>query len=301
MNFGDRPVGVSIIVPSYGRDPFLGAVLGALEKQTLKPQEVVVSHSGLCNPENEIAAAHPEVRVLHSDNRRLPGAARNAGAAIARGDWLCFVDSDVLVPAHWVESLLRAVAGTEPNTAICSAVACGSDAGYWASCLWWIEFGSVHPYLPRQKVESGATAGMLIGRRRFDELKGFREDLYVGEDSEFFSRHIADGGSLIFQPYPPILHMFREGPRHCLRRLSELGLYSASFRKDHSQARGAYAVKWPILSLGLWIARVYLIYARALRSSASPKWNLFLHTPGIIAGLLVWNWHFTKEAFRRTG
>ena len=89
----------SVIVPVYNVADYLPKCMDALLRQTCNSWEIILVDDGstdgrsgaLCD---EYAAMHPTlVRVIHQDNGGL-GAARNAGIAVANGDYLFFVDSD---------------------------------------------------------------------------------------------------------------------------------------------------------------------------------------------------------------
>lgn len=97
----ERPL-LSVVVPAYDVEDYLGECLDSLLAQTYSPLEVVVVDDGSTDSTGAVAdsyaAAHPDrVRVLHTENAGL-GAARNVGVAEARGGLLAFADSDDVVP-----------------------------------------------------------------------------------------------------------------------------------------------------------------------------------------------------------
>ena len=73
--------GTSVIIPAYGHCPHLPTVLRALLEGSVRPIEIIVSHSGPDDPTADIAAISDTVSVLHHADRLLGGAARNRGAA----------------------------------------------------------------------------------------------------------------------------------------------------------------------------------------------------------------------------
>lgn len=84
----------SIIMPTIGRPSLGRAVDSVLEQEfDAAPFElIVVNDSGAPLP---VAAWHTEARVTIIDtNRRNRSVARNTGAAVARGAYLCFLDDD---------------------------------------------------------------------------------------------------------------------------------------------------------------------------------------------------------------
>ncbi|WP_168198639.1 glycosyltransferase [Nesterenkonia sp. NBAIMH1] len=86
---------VSVVVATNRSGPFFDEALGSVALQTRQPLEVIVVDDGAEDPAaiERAAAAVPRARIIH---RRAAGvsAARNVGAAAARGDLLVFLDDD---------------------------------------------------------------------------------------------------------------------------------------------------------------------------------------------------------------
>lgn len=104
---------LSVVIPAYNAEKFIGRTLTSLENQTVSHQryEVIVVDDGskdntlqLCK---EFALKYPNIIVVHQENGGV-SAARNAGIEAATGTWLSFVDSDDHVQEHYVETLLGA-------------------------------------------------------------------------------------------------------------------------------------------------------------------------------------------------
>jgi glycosyltransferase involved in cell wall biosynthesis len=108
---------VSVIVPSYNAGPFLGAQIVALSRQDYAGDvEVVVADNGSRDGSARASAHSPEgvaVRLIDASRRRGPGAARNAGARAARGDFLAFCDADDVVSTTWLRQLVGSASGAD--------------------------------------------------------------------------------------------------------------------------------------------------------------------------------------------
>lgn len=285
-----------VVIPSYGYDPHLEDVVSSVLGQSLPAEKIIVAHSGDSDP-TQLFSGEKKVNVIHSDERMFAGAARNLGARDRAEEWLAFVDSDVIVPVDWLERMVHLVS-SEKGSAICfSGVGRDENTGYWANCLWWLEFGSIHPYLPERINDGGASAAMIVGRSTFRNLGGFDETWFNAQDTELFLRLENDGGKVIFAPNPSVRHRFKQGIRHCLRRAGQLGTHSARLRKRRHISRGAAVIRWPILSIFLAPARFSLISWRVFSSKGSPKCSFLLHSAGILVALFVWNLRFTQELF----
>lgn len=91
---------VSIVVTTYNRADALAAVLRGLDAQADRAFEVLVADDGSRDDTRETverfarASAVPMRHVWQEDRGFRAGAARNRAAAVARGDYLVFLDGD---------------------------------------------------------------------------------------------------------------------------------------------------------------------------------------------------------------
>lgn len=100
--------GVSVIIPVYNHATELSCLLNSLEKQIMKPQEIIAVDDGSeDNIQEAIAPFRDKIIFLEQENRGA-SSARNKGACLARGDFLIFVDAD-LVPRNDMISRMRKV------------------------------------------------------------------------------------------------------------------------------------------------------------------------------------------------
>jgi len=100
---------VSVIVPVYNVEEYLGRCVDSILAQTYTNLEVILVDDGAKDSSgaicDEYAARDARVRVIHKENGGL-SSARNAGIDAAKGDWLEFVDSDDWIEPDAVESML---------------------------------------------------------------------------------------------------------------------------------------------------------------------------------------------------
>ena len=87
---------VSVVMPAFEEEAFIAEALGSLLAQTYQPVEIIVVDDGSSDRTAEIAAAH-DVRLLRRPHRGS-AAARNAGLAVARGEYWTIVDADDVMP-----------------------------------------------------------------------------------------------------------------------------------------------------------------------------------------------------------
>lgn len=102
---------LSIVIPTYNRLPRLKHVLAALERQTypLDDAEVIVVSDGSTDGTHEYLSelrSPLSLRVVTQDNAG-PAAARNTGIHTARGEYILFIDDDVVPTPQMVGEHMR--------------------------------------------------------------------------------------------------------------------------------------------------------------------------------------------------
>lgn len=111
-----RPPDVSVIIPTFNGAPWIAEQLDALARLTGGPSfEVVIADNGSTDRTTAIAesfADHLSLTLLDASSRKGQAAARNAGAHIARGDLLLFLDQDDVVHQGYVERMATALASS---------------------------------------------------------------------------------------------------------------------------------------------------------------------------------------------
>lgn len=103
----------SVVIPTYNRLPILEKCLRALENQHLADQSTIAgyeivlvddgSSDGTLAWLEETADEFPHVRSL-SQNHAGPAAARNLGVEKATGDYIIFIDSDLVVTENFLQA-----------------------------------------------------------------------------------------------------------------------------------------------------------------------------------------------------
>lgn len=103
---------VSVIIPNYNGENFLGACLDSLLGQTRRPERVIVVDNGSSDGSREVAARHPlAVEVLALDRNRgfAVGAQRGIQAA-ADCEVVALLNNDAVADPRWLEAGLKAMA-----------------------------------------------------------------------------------------------------------------------------------------------------------------------------------------------
>lgn len=116
---------ISIIVPVYKVEAYLDKCISSIVEQTYKNLEIILVDDG--SPDNcpamcdAWAAKDGRVKVIHKKNGGLSDA-RNAGMAIAAGEFIGFVDSDDCISPDMYQLLYEHIVQFD-----CDIAACGVE------------------------------------------------------------------------------------------------------------------------------------------------------------------------------
>lgn len=113
---------VSIVVPVYNMEKYLGKCLDSLIKQTLLDIEIIVVNDESTDTSPEIiqkyALMDNRIKVVNRKNGGLP-MARNSGISVATGEYMGFVDSDDWVEIEMFEKMYDMAIKNSADIVIC--------------------------------------------------------------------------------------------------------------------------------------------------------------------------------------
>jgi GT2 family glycosyltransferase len=107
---GNRPELITVIIPNLNGAATIGEQLEALAGQTYRGRwEVIVADNGSTDASIEVSRSWmeriPDLRIVDASDRKGSSHARNVAAAVAKGDFLVFCDSDDVVDPGWLEAM----------------------------------------------------------------------------------------------------------------------------------------------------------------------------------------------------
>ena len=215
---------LSCVVLDAGGQPSLAEAVRSLAAQDPVPEIVVVSSGG--GRANEIVAATGvAARVITSRQLLLPGAARNVGIAASHGTHVAFLACDCVAEPGWVAGRLDAHA----------------RGAHVVSCAMtnptpWNPFATAAYYLlspmrlPNTPAAVRLNYGLSVARSMFAKYGVFRNDLRIGEDTEFRER-IQPELPIVFRADVRIAHAYTTTLRSLVRDQYARGRRAARARE----------------------------------------------------------------------
>ncbi len=114
---------ISVIIPIYNVEPFLGECLDSVLNQTYENLELVLVEDKSTDNSYNIALAYqakyPNIVLLQNKKNMGLSYTRNRGVKESTGDYVVFVDSDDIIDKTMIEKLMNAIKITGLDIAMC--------------------------------------------------------------------------------------------------------------------------------------------------------------------------------------
>jgi GT2 family glycosyltransferase len=202
-----------------------------------------------------VVAARRGAKVIRMPENRGPAAARNAGAAVARGNALAFTDSDCRPTPPWTAAIARRL-GNSTEDAIMGRVVLGpsSRLGNAISALGFpaggsVGFEKIWKVDRRGYTTSLSTCNCAVRRSVFTQLGGFDTGFpYAGGEDSLLAHHLVRAGFRIrYSPDVVIHHAARDRLGDFARWQYKRGKSSyIFFRKVSGQGRFVRLRGWSV-------------------------------------------------------
>lgn len=185
---------ISIIIPAHNEEALLGVTLdalGAAGRALGEMVEIVVVDDA--STDRTAAVARERGAQVVPVNVRQIGAARNAGARVARGSLLVFVDADTTVPPAVLEATVAAIRD--------GAVGGGAMVEFDAGAPPWAKRALVATCWILKTARWAAGCYVFATREAFERAGGFDERFFASEEIHL-SRALKRIGRFVIIPAP---------------------------------------------------------------------------------------------------
>ncbi len=242
---------LTIAICTRERATLLDRVLDSLDGFSRHCEILVVDNAPLTSATYDVVARHPACVYLREPAAGLD-IARNAAWRKATGDWIAYLDDDVVVDPDWYDSFMRTVAlfpSAGAITGLILPLSLETDAqvlfekrgGFRRGLVPRVWRGGEHvsaegymhesdPIFPLGSGQFGTGCNMAFRRSLLAEIGGFDEALDTGAplpgggDLDMFFRVLDRGESLIYEPAMSVRHEHRTDIEGLRRQYHSWGL-----------------------------------------------------------------------------
>jgi glycosyltransferase involved in cell wall biosynthesis len=182
---------VSVIIPAYNAEAFIGETLASVQGQTFTDWEVVVVDDGsgdrTANIVLQLQSTDPRIRLIHQTNQGV-SAARNLGIAQSQGDILAFLDAD----DQWLPSKLSAhLQQFEANPSLGVSFDRVEFLSQVGEATGQFSTGRLTGIMPQHLLSENpttTTSSWVVRREVFDQVGRFCPTMNYSEDLEWLLR-----------------------------------------------------------------------------------------------------------------
>lgn len=203
----------SIVIPTFNRRDNLERCLksiAALEFPQDLFEVVIVNDGGFVASELDlsVAAGGAALRVVSQKNRG-PAAARNTGVAMARGEFIAFIDDDCVVPRDWLNNLAKATSQTP------DALIGGRTTNLFPNNVFSETSQAIVDYVCRYydgndgRSTFFASNNITVRTSLIRDIGGFDESFRTAEDRDFCRRWADHGREFAYAPQVVVMHGHR--------------------------------------------------------------------------------------------
>lgn len=215
---------ISVIVPVYNAEAYLGECVESLIRQTLDDIEILLINDGSIDNSAVIcekySALDNRIRFFNQPNAGV-SVARNKGLQEAKGEYVCFVDADDVVASDFLQTLFDmsgcgdfAICGYTRNQSILGQK--GTTVKYYDTKSFIIQIfdeSLVHPNI-----------WMMMFKNAIIQKRGisFTPGCVRNEDTEFYIKYMIHENRIAVSDYKG--YFYRDNPNSAVHKFNEKSL-----------------------------------------------------------------------------
>jgi len=264
----------SVVIPVYNRPDEVDELLESLSNQTQKDFEVIIVEDGSVTPCKDVCDKYAGILALHyyAKENSGPGQSRNYGAERAKGDYIIILDSDVVLPAGYLQAI-----DDELSQSPAEAFG-GPDAAHDS-------FTPVQKAISYSMTSFFTTGGIRGGKAKLDKFyprsfnMGIRRDVYLqlggfskmrfGEDIDFSYRIVEAGYKPRLFPSAWVWHKRRTDFHKFFRQVYNSGIARINLEKRHPGTMKLVHLLPTVFTVGVIALILISAVGRALMHYAS--------------------------------
>ena len=231
---------VSVIIPTLNAEHEIEDLLAALERQSLRPMEIVVVDSASDDDTVPLVKMHEGIRLLQIERCDFNhGATRDMALRATTGDFVCFLTQDALPASDaYLERLVTPMAG-DPSIALVSGRQLPkADARRFEQLVRSFNY----PDSPSVRSKSDLNKCGIKTFFASDSCSAYRRTAYLdcggfeyvntNEDMLMAARFVASGLKVAYEPGAEVYHSHNLTPSQKFARNRAVGMFLESHSDD---------------------------------------------------------------------
>lgn len=254
----------SFIIPVYNRPEELDELLASLSKQVDHDFEVVIVEDGSTIPAKKIIEKYKStlnISYFFIKNSG-PGLARNFGIRQAKGNYFIILDSDVIVPSHYLKIVRQNLSQNYtdayggPDAAHSSFTTIQKAINFAMTAI--LTTGGIRGASEKAEKFHPRSFNMGLSKEIFKKTGGFSSMRY-GEDIDLSIRIMKEGFKTRLMPEAYVFHKRRTTLKSFFKQVSHSGTARIELYKKHPNSLKLVHFFPFLFTLGLLFSIVLLL------------------------------------------
>lgn len=231
---------ISVIIPTLNAEREIEDLLVALERQSMRPKEILVVDSASDDDTARVVQMHGDIRLLQIERRDFNhGATRDMALRETTGDFVCFLTQDALPASdEYLERLVAPMVG-DPSIALVSGRQLPKEGARRFEQLIrsfnYPDLPSIRSINDLEKfgIKTFFASDTCSAYRRTSYLDcGGFENVNTNEDMLMAARFVASGLKVAYEPTAEVYHSHNLTPSQQFARNRAVGVFLESHSDD---------------------------------------------------------------------
>lgn len=168
----------SVIIPTYNRSHCLSKSVISVIKQNFTNWELIIVDDGSSDNTKDVIGGFDDLRIRYFwQNNRGRSAARNVGYSLAKGEWVCYLDSDDELLENHLEAFYEEIGNNSKFKAFRTGLICINPNGKKIRTKFAKDKSMFNSY-PFDHIVVFAFHRSIMDKYKFDERFSFMEDMH---------------------------------------------------------------------------------------------------------------------------
>lgn len=194
---------ISVIIPVYNDEKnLLDCIKSLLVQDTKDKYEIIVVEDGSKSNLKKLLKKYKLVKYYCKKNGG-PASARNFGIKEAKGDIICFIDSDAIANKDWLFNITKKI--SEKGVGGIGGKTINRNEGILSESLHLIEFGGFTKRISRE-TRVVPTVNACYYKKDILSIGGFDESYFYGEDTDLNWKITKLNKKIMYEPSAIVSH-----------------------------------------------------------------------------------------------